>query len=168
MRFLFSLILWILLVGGLWLYTWQRDNALEGGGPERVRLAEATEEYSLELTPTFNIEKDPFALQLDDRQAAALEVRINGVLVEVGEEPIQRGKVLRLEQVKHLVLGSNELHLKGSPPAIESGVDHGIRVRLLQAGGEIVDKTIWSSQGALVSGTVSFHLEARREADHDH
>jgi hypothetical protein len=168
MRFLFSIFLWVFIVGGLWWYTWQRDNTRENRVIEEQVIALVMEEYSLELTPTFSVEEDPFALTLDEQKSLPLEVRVNGVLIDIGKQPIRRGETLHLEKVKHFTQGSNELHLKASPPVAEGGIDHGLRVRVVQAGAEIVDKTIWSSKGSLVSGTVSFRLETAKEEEHDH
>ncbi len=168
MRFLLSLMIWIVIVGGLWLYTWQRDMARANVVASQVRIHEVDDDYSLEITSTFSVETDPFSLQLDDSPKTPLQVLINGREIELDTEVLRRGEVLKKEKVPHLVVGSNELYLKASPPFNESNMDHGMRVRLLQAGGIVLDKTVWSRQGSLVSGTVSFQLEETAGESHGH
>lgn len=169
MRFLLTILIWFIFVGGLWAYTAQRDASLPGG-PAQVAAPKAlTGSFVLEITPGFSIEKDPFALALEDdvSQTRGLEVRLNGRQVRVDADKIQRGRVIRITKNLTFSQGGNELYVKASPPMAETNLDHGLRVRLLDRGNPVVDQTIWSSAGAVVAGTVSFSLSAVREAGHE-
>lgn len=169
MRFLLIIFVWIFFVGGLWAYTVNRDAGLPTGPAQVADREMLTGEYVLEITPGFSIEKDPFALALDDApQTPGFEVRLNGQALTVDADEIFRGKVIRITKGLAPTVGFNEFYVQASPPMSESHLDHGLRVRLLNRGAPVADQTIWGSRGAVVAGTVSFNLAAPKEDDHDH
>lgn len=168
MRFLLSLIIWTVIVGGLFLYTSSRDAAVS-----RITAAVPVEldvegNFTLEITPTFSTEKDPFALQVDDSDQQPLEVRLNGQKISLPEEEIVRGKTLRIENISGILKGYNEVYVKASPPLDESELDHGVRLHILQDEKSLASDTIWSGQGALVSGSLNFSYGDAKEESHDH
>ena len=169
MRFLLTILIWIIFVGGLWGYTTQRDAALPKGPAQVAAPKILTGSYVLEITPSFSIEKDPFALALDDNesQSRGLEIRLNGRTLGVAAEQIKRGKVIQITKNLKLSQGFNEFYVKASPPMAEIDLDHGLRVRLLERGVPVVDQTVWGSSGSVVAGTVSFSLVAHKEDVHD-
>jgi len=168
MRFFLSLIIWIVFVGGLFVYTWQRDAGLPHG-PSIVEAAKHIKgSYLLEITPTFSVEKDPFALQSDTDSPVSLDLQLNGQRLDVPVMEMSRGEVLRVRELPELQVGFNEFYVSASPPIAESMIDHGMRVRLLDGSSVILDDTIWASRGALVSGTISFTLAAGKDDPHDH
>ena len=112
------------------------------------------------------METDPFALQTDDIEQQAIEVRINGSKINLPEE-IVRGKTLRIDEIPGILKGYNEIYVKASPPLDESELDHGIRLHVLKDGQSLVSDTIWSSQGALVSGSLNFSYGDAKEESHD-
>jgi len=169
MRFLLIIFVWIFFVGGLWAYTANRDASLPAGPAQVADREVLTGAYVLEITPSFSIEKDPFALALDDApQAPGLEVRLNGQALTVDPGKILRGKVIRITEGFAPTVGFNEFYVQASPPMSEIHLDHGLRVRLLDRGAPVVDHTIWGSRGAVVAGTVNFTLATPKEDDHDH
>jgi hypothetical protein len=161
------MLIWIVIIGGLWAYTGQRDAAQTGiirGTPATAGVKEA---YALHLTPTFSLEPDPFALQTEDGAGTPFQLRLNGAPMEVADNPWQRGRPLVIEKVKGLLAGNNEIFVQASPPLAESDLQHGIRLQLLKSGVAVVDGTIWSRQGSLVSGAIHFQLQTTgREHDH--
>ncbi|MBI9090782.1 MAG: hypothetical protein JEZ12_16315 [Desulfobacterium sp.] len=168
MRFLFCLVIWIVVVGGLRVYTWHRDAGLPAG-PSPVQAVEQVEgAFLLELTPTFSLEKDPFALDTGTQSDALLTLNLNGRTLEVPEGELLRGKKIRIRDLPWLQAGSNEIYVKASPPLAESMMDHGLRVRLLDRGFVIADNTVWGDRGALVSGTIRFRLTLSEDDGHDH
>lgn len=166
MRFIIAIAIWLVFVGGLFLYTGWRD-AQAVKGTEVKMAAAAPREYAIEITPTFSPEEDPFALRTGSGVEAPLELRLNGRLVKVPVENVRRGRPVKVEGVKGVVVGNNEMHVKASPPTGESQLDNGVRLRLLEDGVAVADATVWSSQGALVSGTVPFTITGE-EAEHGH
>lgn len=168
MRFLLSIIIWITFVGGLWFYTWQRDAKLPDS-PLAVKPAEIVQgDYILELTPTFSIEDDPFALQSESEVSDSFEVRLNGQELELPDEELRRGKVLKIRNLPEVLSGFNEFFVSASPPISEIDLDHGIRIRLMDGEQIIADHTVWTSGGARVSGTMNFKLTTEKDLDHDH
>ena len=169
MRFLLIILIWTFFVGGLWGYTTQRDASLPKGPAQVVAPKILTGSYVLEITPSFTIEKDPFALALDGdaSQIPGLEIRLNGRVLGVDSGQIKRGKMIRITKNLKLSQGGNEFYVKASPPMAETDLDHGLRVRLLDRGGPVVDRTVWGSAGAVVAGSVSFTLAAHKEDVHD-
>jgi len=167
MRFFLSLIIWLVIVGGLFLYTWQRDAGLPHG-PSIVEAAKHVEgDHLLEITPTFSVVKDPFALQSDTDKAALLELKLNGKNLDAPAGDMRRGEVIRVLELPGLQVGFNEFYISASPPIAENMLDHGIRLRLLDGSSVLLDDTIWASSGAVVSGTISFTLAAETDDEHD-
>lgn len=167
MRFFLSLFIWLVIVGGLFLYTWQRDAALPDG-PAIVEAAKHVEgNHVLEITPTFSVVKDPFALQSDTDKTALLELRLNGKSLDAPAVDMRRGEVIRIRELPELQVGFNEFYISASPPIDENMLDHGIRVRLLDDSSVLLDDTIWASRGAVVSGTINFTLAAETDDDHE-
>lgn len=167
MRFILTAVIWLVILGGLWSYTRQRSAAeaivrFDNPGVEEVEAS-----YSLLLTPTFTLEADPFALTSGDAGQAAVKLRVNGVELPLAEESLRRGQTWTMQEASGLVQGHNEIYIQASPPLAESGLEHGIRIRLLKSGIAAVDSTVWSEQGSLVTGSVHFELEATRH-EHDH
>ena len=152
----------------MWLYTWQRDAGLPSG-PAAFQAVEQLEgDYSVEITPTFSIENDPFALQTDAQSSSPLELRINGISVAVPNGELHRGERVEIRDLPNMQAGFNEVYVKASPPIDENIMDHGLRVRLIDKNYVILDDTIWGSGGALVSGTISFTLAPTEDDNHDH
>jgi len=168
MRFLLIAVIWIVCIGGLWLYTGRRDAVTDPAPPPATQFAALEHAYAVEVTPTFTAEADPFALNADSKTAAAIEIRLNGAAVELASAPLSRGQTLALQPLKNLLAGANELFIKASPPTTESHLDHGVRVRILEDGVPILDRTLWGNQGALVSGTIMFTVSGKEKTAHDH
>jgi len=169
MRFLLIVLIWIFFVGGLWVYTVQRDASLLRKTARVAAPTILTGSYVLEITPSFTIEEDPFALAQDHGASSSpgFEVRLNGQALGVDKRPVERGKVIRITKNLTLSQGANEFYVKASPPMAETGLEHGLRVRLLDRGIPVVDRTIWGGAGAVVAGTVSVSLAAPGEDSHD-
>jgi len=168
MRFFFCALIWLVIVGGLWSYTGFRDAGLSKTPPVARAVQQVVGHFSLEITPTFSIEKDPFALQTDHQAPASFEVRLNGERLDVPQEGIKRGEVIKIPALSRLLVGFNEIYVKGSPPVAESSLSHGLRVVLTDRGHLVVDRTIWGGDGTLVSGTINFKFSPVEEGGHDH
>lgn len=167
MRFILTALIWLVLIGGLSFYIYQRDARIIPRAQAKVAVEVAAAGYLLEVTPTFGAEPDPFALQDDGQAPATLLVRLGGQDIYRGEQPLARAEVLRIEQVSGLVEGKNELYFEASPPFEEAHLSHALRVRLLRDGVEQLDQTLWADAGGKVSGTVIFTLEPTAEVGHD-
>ncbi|SHH30304.1 hypothetical protein [Desulfofustis glycolicus] len=161
MRFILVILIWIVFVGGLFTYTSHRADlsAAPAAQPPALEKQPGTR-ISLELTPTFSGTADPFARRSDTRPAAQLTVRINGQLLKPSPGELHRGRPLLIEPQTSLHVGTNEIMVVASPPLEDDLAAHGIRVRIMDGRRPIADRTIWAEGGALVSGVVSFDLDA--------
>lgn len=168
MRFLLVLILWFVFIGGLKLYTWQRDAVTRQPVASPIQTEQLRGDWAIELTPTFSAEEDPFALQTEEKGPAPIEVRLNASSIALGAVNVARGDSLRIGNLGELQAGQNEIFIKASPPLNESGLNHGIRVRMLEGEAVLADETIWSNRGSLVAGSVAFTLKSDEEGSHDH
>jgi hypothetical protein len=166
MRFILTIIIWVVIVGGLWSYSKQRQIVEASIVRQNPTIAEVEEIYSLLLTPTFSVEPDPFVLQIEN-STAAVDLRLNGMTIPLDSGSLRRGYPWTLAKVGGLVEGQNEIYVQASPPISESDLEHGVRVQLLKGEVVIIDSTLWSKQGSLVSGTIHFELKAKDD-QHDH
>ena len=167
MRFILVILIWLLIAGGLGAYFNQRDQNRPQQNAVAVETAAATGTYDLSITPTFGVEADPFALDADAAMENAFLVQLNGQKISTDIENLQRGVPVSQTSLANLNQGINEIYVKASPPLAESYLEHGVRVVLTHEGKPIIDQTIWSSSGGVVSGTVTFELETP-EVAHDH
>jgi hypothetical protein len=168
MRFVLCLLIWILVVGGLWGYTRHRDAGLPENPPVTEAIAHAEGNYLLEITPTFSVEEDPFALQSDSGRPPSIELRLNGHILEHPDVAMNRGNVMQIRDLPELLAGFNEIYISVSPPLSETHLYHGVRVRLADGEKEIVDRTLWAGSGANVSGAVSFEIATGKDAHDEH
>ena len=168
MRFFLVVIIWIVIVGGLWNYISNRDARRElivASIPVDMTVEGS---FAVEITPTFSTEEDPFALTSGDNSEAPFEVRLNGMALDIAFTQLQRGETIRRDDVTGVLDGHNAIYVMASPPMSESAMEHGIRIKFYQDNIPLVDTTVWADQGALVSGTISFNYTQNEEAGHDH
>jgi hypothetical protein len=156
------------MLGGLSLYIYQRDRHAPVPVQAPVTHEVSSQDFILEITPTFSPELDPFALQGDAGDATSLVVRTAQRELFRAEGGLERGVPIRVQPVRGLVEGRNELYLQAQPPVGEAHRDHAVRVRLLWGNREIFDETLWGLKGANVTGTIPFTLTATVEDAHDH
>lgn len=163
MRIFFVLFLWIAMIGGLTLYMHDRD-AHAPVAATAVKLSAAEGKYSVEVTPTFSAEPDPFALVSDRDAAAALTVTLRGREILARNDDVRPGVPILVDDIEGLVAGDNELLLEASPPNSEADQRHFVQLRVLKDGLPAAEETFWSEGGATVSGTLHFSL---RETEGD-
>lgn len=167
MRFALIAVIWLILVGGLALYTYQRERRHPPPLADTVTREAPMEAYTLEITPSFPTAADPFALQGDPAASATVVVRMGERELFRSDKPLPAGVTVQVHPVAGLVLGRNEIYLSAVPPFREP-LDYALRVRLLQGGRVVLDQTLWGEKGAKVSGTIPFTLTGTGEADHAH
>ncbi|MGB3222572.1 MAG: hypothetical protein WBB23_07205 [Desulforhopalus sp.] len=168
MRFVLTALIWLLLLGGLSLYIFQRDRRTQAPIQAPVMQEASGQNFILEITPTFSPQPDPFALQGEAGDSPSLVVRTSRQELFRAEADLERGVPVQVQPVHGLVEGRNELYLQGTPPLSEAHRDHAVRVRLLQDSRVVTDQTIWGGGGTGVAGTISFTLTPMAENAHDH
>jgi len=151
MRIALAAVLWIVLVGGLFAFL--AANAPIEPAPAQAHPA-APGSYTVELTASFALGPDPFALE---PSAAGLTRLLRGRarLSEAG--PRAAGEPL-LAALDGLQAGRNELFVRAAPPLAAGDRAHALRV-VLRRGAEIVaERTFWSEPGGPLAGTLAVEL----------
>ena len=128
----------------------------------------------MDITTTFDIEPDPFAVRTDDAPPAALVLRFaQRDLLRVTDR-LSAGQAVRVDEVPGVTVGPNEFFLEATPPLSAGGSAHAVRVRVLRDGVVVDERTFWSEPGlSIASGFVLDVPEAGRvhrdeDDDHDH
>ncbi|MEW6347964.1 MAG: hypothetical protein AB1646_02800 [Thermodesulfobacteriota bacterium] len=150
-RPVFAVAIWIAFVGGMAVYTKARQETAPPVTHERELAREA---YSLEVTTTFAVEPDPFALKdADHADAAGLVIRLNGkeIVRKTGE--LQPGRPFRVAPVNGLIQGNNEFYLQAFPPLDATDRVQGVRVRVFRDAEVVLDRALWSEPGTSIAST---------------
>jgi hypothetical protein len=163
-RPILAVLIWIVLIGGLTGYMQSREIVPAGSSYEQHK---AKGLFSLQITTTFPVEPDPFALQIEEAEASALLVKLNGKEILRRTEKVEAGVPIRIEPVPGLVAGGNEFYLEANPPVGLDRLSCAVRVQLLQGPAVIADTTLWSDPGARIASTFQVAVEsAGIEEDH--
>lgn len=157
---------WILFLGGPLLYMQQRTA--QEAASDYVQQ-EALGILSVTLTPSFEPQPDPFALQIDN--AAAVRLTLNGQEILHQTKPSAPGNPIVIENASGLVEGKNEFYLEAYPPLDSAMHSHAIRLQVLRDGEPIADRTFWSAPGNPIAETFLVeiaHAEKTEEAGDSH
>jgi hypothetical protein len=134
------------------------------------QVQRAPGDFALEITTTFDLDTDPFALRTDSRTAApALMVRINGREVLSRSEKIERGMTIRLTPVRDFVQGHNELYIEANPPLDHTAESLAVRIRVFRGNQPVADQTIWSEAGSKIAAALPMDIQPERTPEkHPH
>ncbi|MCA1960149.1 MAG: hypothetical protein LDL33_05080 [Desulfomonile sp.] len=165
MRPALTLLLWVVLVGGLAVYMNQR-TAVQNA--PHIDLHTAGGQFAMEVTTTFPLEPDPFALRNGENDdAQALVVRVNGRDVLRRTERVEAGLPIRVESISGLTQGENEVYVEANPPLDMAGKSQAVRVRVLQDASVIADKSLWSDQGNKIAAAFGVRVETPHPKERD-
>lgn len=167
MRITVVIILWVVIVGGLWLYLHRPGRTVIPAHAVEARAAEGA--YVCEFTPTFSLAADPFALKVDEgEKPVVLSVKLNGGDLVRLTDKVESGKAIKVDVPRGAVKESNELLIEANPPAEMFEQAGAIRARVFANGLELKDETVWSEPGGRVIGTVRFDGRADRQEKERH
>ena len=170
MRFVTVIVIWVVFLGGV-IWFMDARAVVRAPEPASIALSESKLNCRLEITPTFEAKKDPFALDVggEGGGSKALEVRMSGgVVFESGDE-MEAGRPIVVEDLPNLVAGINEFLLQASPPVEDSDKAHGVRMRLICDGTPLADETFWAESGERVTGAFRVDLTpASKGKNNDH
>jgi hypothetical protein len=172
MRILVTAIIWVVFIGGLTLYMKHRGSVdYSADNFHDFKLVEKV--YALEVTPSFVLESDPFALTMERQNSSpVLMVRLGGHEILKVQGPLTTSDTFKVEIMHGLTAGKNEIYVEASPPLDHFLTQNALRVRIIENGYTLAEKTIWSPPGAKVSGTFQFTLKADEsnfsEKEHAH
>ena len=142
----------VIAVGVLGGVKWFLDSYQPpGAGANRgAQLIEATGDYAVELTLTFDVGPDEFSLE-DEADAPSLLVQQNGKeLMKRTEIVSAADSPLVIESVEGVVEGANEFYVQASPSEIDSLQPRSVRVRVLRDGSSVATETLWPDLGDVV------------------
>lgn len=160
MRPILAIIIWLVLIGGLSAYMHGREEIHRATSYEVRKL---TEDFALEVTTTFDVEPDPFALRTDTQASApALLVRVNGQEALRRSDRVDRGIPQRLEPVPGLIQGRNEIYLEANPPLDQAGHSLAVRVRVFRGDQPVADQSLWSDQGSSIAATFPVDIQPEK------
>lgn len=155
------LLLWVVVFGGLHLYLKRLESERPSAAPP-PRQAQAAASFALELTTTFSLESDPFALQTDNaRKPAALLVRIGQHEISTGISEVEAGVPVRIAPVQGVTPGMNEFFVEAFMPLESSGKNLAMRLRLIRDEIPLAEKTFWSEGENRIAGV--FQVEVKEE-----
>jgi hypothetical protein len=160
MRIFVTIIVWVVFIGGLTLYMNHRGSAdYSANNFHEFKLPEKV--YALEVTPSFVLESDPFALNIDSRKGSpALLVRLGEHIILKVDDPLTSYETYKVEPLHGLIIGENEIYIEASPPLNHISTQNALRIQIIKNGYPLAEKTIWSPPGSKVSGTFQFTLKA--------
>ena len=153
MRIATAVAICIVILGGMTLYMSSHDSAARHRDRtvEAVHLADA--DYTVEVTATFDLEPDPFALTLDDRDdPPVLRVALEGKDIVRETKNLPAGIPLRSKAVTGLREGINEFYVEAAVPEEDSGKSAALRIRLLTGDRSVAEHTIWSDGDVVIAG----------------
>jgi len=170
MRIVAVFLVWILFLGGISFYMHARKQAAPVSARHSgLKISEG--HYSLEISSTFDLQPDPFAVRRDD------DITRDSLLVRMGKEeilkisdPVEAGTLIRADPLEGIIVGYNELYIEAGPPIELSSESRAVRVRILRDGKPVFEKTIWSIPGWKAAGTVYFTADrpSEKETSHEH
>ncbi len=160
------IIIWTILIGGLYIYMNSRESIVE---PPDKQHEISSANYRLVITTTGTTEKDSFALTVGNDKASAMSARLNGAEVFRSEEGFQSGKQTIIDDIKGVRVGQNELLIEVNPSLMAYDRPMAVRIQLFRSLEEIADRTLWTEPGDKMISTVQFLVpEESSRKEHDH
>lgn len=153
-RLALAAFIWLAILGGTTLFMRLEAPPATATVQQAAQLAGT---FTLELTTTFELAPDPFALTADKSGDGALTVSQNGQTVFSAEELPAHNPMI-IESLPPLLEGLNEFLVNASPPQ-EAGESYAVRLRLLRGDVPLAGETFWASGGAQVTGILQVDLE---------
>jgi len=164
-RLLLAVLVWAVLLGGLFLYLGQRH------------LHELTTEYTfkpaqgdfaLQINSTFPMGADLFALRSKEPLPAPLKVWLNGMALKIPEADFSVPSAVRLEEVQGIFDGRNEFYIE-SHPASREGTPGALKLELFRGRKMLFEKTLWTDGASKIASTfyVDLHEKEPEHKGHD-
>lgn len=167
MRIINSLLIWVIIIGGISVYM-NHQRSGEPHEPDEIVTVDSAAPCTFELTATFSAEPDPFALSVGGEETGdALILKLGDKTLLKTSEAIQAGIPYIVGPVSDIKNEVNEVYLKASPPADNFDRHNALRLRVVQEGQTIAETTLWASPGELISGTLQFE-PTMEEGNDDH
>lgn len=159
MRFILTGAVWLVILTVVFMLFSVRnpENTAHQIETERNKTA-----VSFEITTTFSVEKDPFALDIGG-EVSAFTLVLDGETIFSAEEGVNdRVPFITIET--EVPYGQHELFVKANPS--EGGISQAVRIKVLNHGNILNEETYWFQSGQTVNASHIFNLEEKEE-NHD-
>ncbi len=151
MRPLAAIIIWVVLVGGLYCYMDSRETI---DTSPQIQVEKSPEIYKLIITTTFNTKKDPFVSKQGSGSGDAFSVKLNGSELVRSENGFEAGSAVVIENVDGVKTGANEFLLEANPSHYSQATAGAMRVQLFRSHEKLIDKTFWVDNGEKLVSTI--------------
>lgn len=166
MRIIIAVFIWIVIIGSVCWFQQRRSTSQNILQEHPQAAVEVTQDrYSIAVTPTFQAQPDPFALQTEDTAPAALIIRMGEKELLRCDDQVQAGQAITVDIPGPIQLGTHEIYIEGSPPLDQGQQRQAILVELFRNNVWIKQASFWSTPGSNVTGVLYF--EIKEELDHD-
>jgi len=150
-------LIWLCILGGAIGFMHVEAPTAMVPVPEVRRVAG---DYSLEVTATFPLEPDPFALTVDGAPAGVLTVSYDGETI-FAPERLQPHEPRRISPLPDMMAGVNEFLVSAAPPV--GAESHAVRLRLFRGDVPLAEETFWAAQGAHITGALRVDANELRD-----
>lgn len=168
LRFVYVILIWVVLFGGLQLFLQTRSQGRVVSIPD---VEVASGQYRLEITTTFAVEPDPFALAVDVNDLApALLVQLEGRPLVTITDRLEAGKPVIVQPLTGVKVGRNEFLVKAHPPSAQAQRANALRLSLFRDEKLLAERSVWSTppEPLVATITVEVEPEVEEDADYDH
>lgn len=172
MRLVSVALVWVIIIGSVFLYMDQRARNVVSS---TVTILEpspkaAAKPVTFDITTTFSVETDPFALTAgSDNAGHGLILKLGDTMLVNTSEHVQAGIPLSSQPVKGLTAGRHEAYLQASPSNEDGSAHMAARLRIFEGEQLLKEKTFWADPGERISGVLDFELhETGAGEDHEH
>ncbi len=167
-RLVAVILIWVVLVGGLSLFVNRERNE---AAAVYVPPKQAASDYWLEVTPTFSVTSDPFALQVGDESSGGLVIWLQNREVLRIHDDLQEGLPIEVKPLEGLVVGENEFFIKAQPAEADIANANALRLRLFHGTDLLLVETFWSEPSNPIIATTRIRITEPGDTprdNHDH
>lgn len=153
-RFLFATIVSLFLLGTVGICQYYLTNEFQVRFTREVddhghhhAISNEGGAFTVRITPTFEVSKDPFAIRgVDDVEAVRIRVSHEGENLIYWTNDVPRGTAIEIRDVR-LPEDRVELLVEATPDPVAARMACALRLEILREGTVFADHTLWSGGG---------------------
>jgi len=156
MRFILTAAVWIIIMTAILLLFSVRTPQ---SADEQVEIAQHNTSVSFEITTTFGVEQDPFALDIGE-ELSPFSIMLDGETIFSTDTELKDRVPFTTKEIP-VSYGLHELFIKGNPS--DTTISQAVRVVVLNHGNIVNEATYWFQSGQTVNASHTFMLEEKEE-----
>jgi hypothetical protein len=164
LRILAVILIWFAIIGGVGLFLDDKNAPSQGVSDFQEKLASQT--FVLEILPTFGLEIDAFALEVDESRNSLAQITFNGNKLSYDSQLWEAQRLLSIPLTK-VVSNENEVLISANVPSSVDGFG-ALRIRVLADGLTISEKTFWGEAGSQITESLVFTGYKDHKESHQH